>query len=120
MRLWPNKSPEPTAVGAGRSAVASVKPRGTTPLTGFTSRVGGGSAFYVRQHYTLMKNITSRKFMLGLLWTLFGVLAFGFGYFNVVRKDWSLPVAIFLGLVYGFIGLWIVRRSGRNSRQAKK
>ena len=40
-------SPEPTAVGAVSSAVASVKPRGATPLYGFTSPVGGGSAFYV-------------------------------------------------------------------------
>jgi hypothetical protein len=32
--LMPNKSPEPTAVGAGSSAVASVKPRGATPLYG--------------------------------------------------------------------------------------
>jgi len=30
----PNKSPEPTAVGACRSAVASVKPRGATHLYG--------------------------------------------------------------------------------------
>jgi membrane associated rhomboid family serine protease len=67
-----------------------------------------------------MKNITTSKFILGLVWTLFGVLAFGYVYFNVVRKDWSLPVAIVLGLVYGLIGFWIVRRSGRNSRQAKK
>ena len=35
-RFMPNKSPEPTAVGAGSSA------------TRFTSRVGGGSAFFVR------------------------------------------------------------------------
>ena len=26
------------------------------PLSRFTSRVGGGSAFYVRQHYTLMND----------------------------------------------------------------
>ena len=36
----PNKSPEPTAVGACRS------------LSRFTPRVGGGSAFFVRPHYT--------------------------------------------------------------------
>jgi hypothetical protein len=30
----PNKSPEPTADGAGSSAIASVKPRGATPLYG--------------------------------------------------------------------------------------
>ena len=30
----PNQSPEPTAVGACRSAIASVKPRGATPLYG--------------------------------------------------------------------------------------
>ncbi len=28
----------------------------SVPLSLFTPRVGGGSAFYVRQHYTLMKN----------------------------------------------------------------
>jgi len=40
---WPNKSPEPTAVGA------------VSPLSRFTSLVGGGSAFYVRHRsiYTL-------------------------------------------------------------------
>ncbi len=27
------------------------------PLSRFTSRVGGGSAFYVRQHYTFMKKL---------------------------------------------------------------
>jgi len=31
---WPNQSPEPTAVGAGRSAIAGVKPRRATPLYG--------------------------------------------------------------------------------------
>ena len=31
---WPNKSPEPTAVGAFSSAIASVKPRGATHLYG--------------------------------------------------------------------------------------
>jgi len=30
----PNQSPEPTAVGAVGSAIASVKPRGATPLYG--------------------------------------------------------------------------------------
>jgi hypothetical protein len=35
-QMPPNKSPEPTPVGAGRSA------------SGSTRRVGGGSAFYVR------------------------------------------------------------------------
>jgi hypothetical protein len=30
----PNKSPEPTAVGAYRSAIAGVKPRGATLLYG--------------------------------------------------------------------------------------
>jgi ankyrin repeat protein len=57
-------SPEPTAVGAGRSAVAGVKPLGPRPFTGFTPRAGGGSAFVVRQHHTsqqihIMKNIPS-------------------------------------------------------------
>jgi hypothetical protein len=37
MTMWPNKSPEPTAVGAA------------VPLSRFTSRVGGGSAFFVRR-----------------------------------------------------------------------
>ena len=46
---WPNKSPEPTAVGA------------VVPLSRFTSRVGGGSAFFVRQHYTLMSYITLHR-----------------------------------------------------------
>jgi hypothetical protein len=32
--IAPNKSPEPTAVGAFSSAIASVKPRGATPLYG--------------------------------------------------------------------------------------
>ncbi len=42
MRRAPNQSPEPTAVGACRSAVA------------VTSRVGGGSAFFVRHHSRFM------------------------------------------------------------------
>ena len=35
---WPNKSPEPPLALA-------------VPLSRFTSRVGGGSAFFVRPHY---------------------------------------------------------------------
>ena len=36
------------------------------PLSRFTSRVGGGSAFYVRHHYTLMKHMVT-LFALSLL-----------------------------------------------------
>ena len=38
----------------------------SVPLSRFTSRVGGGSAFYVRHHYTLMK-YTITLFTLSLL-----------------------------------------------------
>jgi hypothetical protein len=37
------------------------------PLSRFTSRVGGGSAFYVRHHYTLMKKIIVTGLAIGLL-----------------------------------------------------
>jgi len=40
----------------------------SVPLSRFTSRVGGGSAFYVRHHYTLMK-IMPLLLTLGLLLT---------------------------------------------------
>ena len=59
MTTMPNKSPEPMPDGAGAcpvlrgSAVASVKPRGPRPFTGFTPRVGGGSAFFVRHEETI-------------------------------------------------------------------
>ena len=41
--MLPNKSPEPTAVGAA------------VPLSRFTPRVGGGSAFFVRPHSRMTK-----------------------------------------------------------------
>ena len=43
------------------------------PLSRFTPRVGGGSAFFVRQHYTLMKTrkIALSVFVIGLLVTLY-------------------------------------------------
>jgi hypothetical protein len=60
--MLPNKTPEPTGVGACRSAIPKIvctKSRLTSrrsqpplalavPLSRFTSRVGGGSAFFVR------------------------------------------------------------------------
>jgi hypothetical protein len=44
----PNKSPNPRAAGAVCSAIAGVNPRGPRLSTGFTPRVSGGSAFYMR------------------------------------------------------------------------
>ena len=47
--LWPNKSPEPTAVGAA------------VPLSRFTPQVGGGSAFFVRPQDAFMKTMRDGK-----------------------------------------------------------
>ena len=46
--MRPNKSPEPTAVGAVSSAVASVKPRGATPLYGVHVASRRWLSFFVR------------------------------------------------------------------------
>jgi len=46
MTVWPNKSPEPTALALA------------VPLSRFTPRVGGGSAFFVR-HPRAYDNTTS-------------------------------------------------------------
>jgi len=59
--MQPNKSPEPTAVGA------------SVPLSRFTPRVGGGSAFYVRLRMQIgvscfsPKDNASDVFLLNLL-----------------------------------------------------
>jgi hypothetical protein len=57
--MMPNQSPERTAVGAG------------VLLSRFTSRVGGGSAFYVRPLHSMRdQNIEDKKDGVDPLWIL--------------------------------------------------
>jgi hypothetical protein len=51
------------------------------PLSRFTSRVGGGSAFFVRHHYTLMKTFIKKLLAMPRLLGLTIVLCFVFGLF---------------------------------------
>jgi hypothetical protein len=83
------------------------------PLSRFTSRVGGGSAFYVRHHYTQQKHKTTkhifmtRYFIAANIWLIFGVVGMlgrnhktmGFSAFlNGPEMDASIYSLIVFGL----------------------
>src|ERR1035438_3837399 len=53
------------------------------PLSRFTSRVGGGSAFFVRRHYTLMKTKPNKTYQIAaLLFCISGFVSFFFAVIN--------------------------------------
>src|SRR5665647_1262905 len=58
------------------------------PLSRFTSRVGGGSAFYVRPHYTLMK---THKLVSRVILTCGALVS---GYATLAFLVWLYPSAI--------------------------
>ena len=86
------------------------------PLSRFTSRVGGGSAFFVRHHYTLMKNtITITSSVAGLLAFLFFV---DITYWHVglsmlqFRHHMEFVVALFfVGLALSFLATLLAASS---------
>src|ERR1039457_821110 len=93
----PNKSPEPTAVGAVSSAVR------------FTSRVGGGSAFYVRRATridTMNPEFQLARFLLYTATVLVGCVRLGFWSFAFYRtKRWFLSLLAFSALMNVGFGL---------------
>ena len=103
--LMPNKSPEPTAVGAVRSAIA------------VHVAFGGGSAFFVRHHYTLMKNkITITLSVAGLLAFLFFVditywHIFGYGMLQFKHHMEFVVALFYVGLVLSFLATLLAATS---------
>src|SRR5208282_4685706 len=82
----------------------------SVPLSRFTSRVGGGSAFYVRPLDHDYKNMKTSKGILRVIGCIVCVLAFTYCYFSRAHEVWSWPIAACLGVLFGLVVLWSLRR----------
>jgi membrane protein implicated in regulation of membrane protease activity len=55
-----------------------------------------------------------------VLWLSLTVGAFAYTYFRAAYKSWSWPLALCLALIWGFIGVYVLRRSCRKSDDTPK
>ena len=61
---------------------------------------------------------SSRNVLITGFWVLLSIAVFGYSYFQVVRKSWSIPMALLLSLAAGVVSVLAIMKAVQANNRA--